>query len=395
MRIGYPCINRSLAPGGRSGCTFRLASYSPPRFRDTVAANLTGLSEILQYNAAHGFLFFRITSQLVPFASHPVCRLRWWQEFAAEFRALGRQVREQAMRISLHPDQFTLLNAVNPDIVARSVAELRYHCRVLDAMELGPAAKVQIHVGGVYGDKPAALARFAAAYATLPEPIRRRLVIENDERHYGLADCLELHQQTGVPVLFDFFHHALNNRGESVAAAIRAAAGTWAPADGCLMTDYSSQEPGQRRGTHAATLDAAAFRRTLRASNPCNFDIMLEIKDKELSAARALALAAEHRVDQQERHPRAVVAVKMREEDHVDAVGVDTLRPHRDQRRRAAIEQEPRRRRRRRAGGRRRFHQDAGLKAAAAAEGIAGAEKAHGGGHGLKSSRMCTDTYDP
>jgi UV DNA damage endonuclease len=160
-------------------------------------------------------------------------------------------------------------------------------------MDLDVTAKVQIHVGGVYGDKSAAMARFAVAYAGLPDTVRRRLVIENDDRHYSLTDCLQVHERTGVPVLFDFFHHALNNRDESVAAAVRAAAGTWVAADGCLMTDYSSQEPGQRRGTHAQTLDTADFRRTLRSSQPCNFDIMLEIKDKERSAATAQAVAGD------------------------------------------------------------------------------------------------------
>lgn len=292
MRIGYPCINRSLAPEWRSDRTFRLASYTPARFRETVAANLAGLAEILRYNVAPGFLFFRITSQLVPFASHPVCKVRWWQEFAAEFRALGRQVRESGMRISMHPDQFTLLNSPDPGIVGRSVAELLYQAQVLDTMELDTTAKLQIHVGGVYGDKPTAMARFTAAHTTLPEPVRRRLVIENDDRHYTLADCLNLHGHTGIPVLFDFFHHALNGDGRPVRVAVQAAAATWGTADGLLMTDYSSQQAGQRAGTHAESLDADDFARALRASRPCNFDIMLEIKDKEQSAAQALAVAA-------------------------------------------------------------------------------------------------------
>lgn len=291
MRIGYPCINHTLAPAGRSGRTFRLASYSPARCRETVAANLVGLGEILRYNATHDLRYFRITSGLVPFASHPVCTIAWWREFAAEFAELGRLSRQHGIRLAMHPDQFTLLNALDPAIVERSIAELTYHVRVLDAMELDDTAKVQIHVGGVYGAKPAALDRFAATYSRLPADIRRRLVIENDDHLYSLAECLELHARTGVPILFDFFHHALLNQGETVGRAVKLAAATWKTADGPLLTDYSSQAPGQRPGTHAQTLDADDFRRTLTLSHPCNCDIMLEIKDKEQSAARALALA--------------------------------------------------------------------------------------------------------
>ena len=111
MRIGYPCINRSLA--SRCGGGFRLASFTPARFRATVTANLAGLAEMVAYNRQHGLLFLRISSDLVPFASHPVCTLDWAREFAAEFARIGRSIRDGGLRISMHPDQFTLLNAAN------------------------------------------------------------------------------------------------------------------------------------------------------------------------------------------------------------------------------------------------------------------------------------------
>jgi len=300
MRIGYPCINRSLA--SRCGGGFRLASFTPARFRATVAANLAGLAEMVAYNRQHGMLFLRISSDLVPFASHPVCTLDWAREFAAEFASIGRSIREGGLRISMHPDQFTLLNAANPEIVTRSIAELDYHARVLEALGLDLTARLQIHVGGVYGDRPAAMARFIQTWPTLPPRVRERLVIENDDRQYPLADCLTLHAATGVPVLFDFFHHALLNRGEPMPAALRQAAATWTAASGLPMCDYSSQEPGARKGAHAEHLDAADFAAVLLATRPTDFDLMLEIKDKEQSAARALAIA------RQARDPRLAAA---------------------------------------------------------------------------------------
>ena len=288
MRIGYPCINRSV--GCTSAQTFRLRSYSARRLADTVAANLDCLERILHWNVEREVGFFRITSDLVPFASHPVCRFDWAGRLAACFRAIGRFIRRHRMRISMHPDQFVLLNALDRAIVVSSIRELDYHCRVLDLMGLSTAAKVQIHVGGVYGDKSASIARFVEQYRGLSPAVRRRLVIENDDRCYTVSDCLEVNRRTGVPVLFDVFHHKVTCSGESVHAALAACARTWRKRDGTLMVDYSSQEPGERKGRHAEHIDLADFRRFLKAARGIDFDVMLEIKDKEQSALAAAAV---------------------------------------------------------------------------------------------------------
>ena len=122
MRIGYPCINRSI--GCTPSSTFRLASYSDNRLRETIEGNLTCLKKILSYNADNGLLFFRITSDLIPFASHPVCTFPWQKHFADEFSAIGEYIQKQRFRISMHPDQFVLLNAPDQGVLERSITDL-------------------------------------------------------------------------------------------------------------------------------------------------------------------------------------------------------------------------------------------------------------------------------
>jgi UV DNA damage endonuclease len=288
MKIGYACINLSL--DCRSSRTFRLKSYSGENMERTVGGNLSCLREQLAFNLEHGIAYFRISSDLVPFASHPICDFPWQRVFRQQFREIGAFVVEHGMRVTMHPDQFILINSVDAGIYERSVAELVYHTQVLDLMGLDGTHKVQIHVGGVYGDKEESMSRFVSRYRKLPAAVRRRLVVENDERSYGLADCLEVNARTGVPVVFDTLHHAANNRGEKLRQALIAAGSTWKEKDGLPMVDYSSQKKGARIGAHAFALDPDDFRLFLRASRGLDRDVMLEVKNKERSALEALSI---------------------------------------------------------------------------------------------------------
>lgn len=286
MRIGYPCINRSI--GCTANHTFRLASYSKDRLRETIKQNTDCLRKILDFNVNHKLFFFRISSDIVPFASHPICDVSWQEEFKKEFSEIGAFIKKNEIRISMHPDQFTLLNSPDKEVYKRSVAELKYHADVLDAMGLDRTAKIQIHAGGVYGDKKTAMERFADRYDKLPESIKTRLVIENDDRLFSLKDCLHISVVTGIPVLFDSFHHSILNNGESLLSALKFSAATWSEDDGVLMTDYSSQQKGKRQGTHAEHIDLADFRKFIISAEKVRCDIMLEIKDKEKSALKAV-----------------------------------------------------------------------------------------------------------
>jgi UV DNA damage endonuclease len=291
MKIGYPCINLSL--DCRSSRTFRLASYSDRRMEETVASNLACLLQILRYNLKHNMMFFRITSDLIPFASHEVCTFQWQDVFAETFQEIGNFIKVNKFRISMHPDQFVLLNAKEDRIFQSSLRELSYHADVLDLLGLDRTAKIQVHVGGVYGDKGRSIERFITRYKTLQKNITKRLVIENDEKLYSLADCMEIHKHTGIPILFDSFHFLCNNSGEPMRDAVQVASETWAERDGIPMMDYSSQQKGKRPGAHTESIDMWDFRKFLKDLGGFDFDLMLEIKDKERSALKALKAIAD------------------------------------------------------------------------------------------------------
>jgi UV DNA damage endonuclease len=288
VKIGYVAQNLSLDCTPSS--TFRLASYSADRLRTVVASNLACLRRILEFNVAHGLLYYRISSDMVPFASHPICDLDWAGEFHDDFAALGVYVRDNGMRIAMHPGQYTLVNSPTETTWLSSVAELVYHATILDLMELDTSAKLQIHVGGVYGDKQASIARFSERFALLPQIVQRRLAIENDERLYGIPDCLMIAEAVGIPIIFDDFHFRLKDDGMRYEDVLQLVRRTWRSDDGPPLVDYSSQDANKRFGSHAASLDEADFAGFLDRIGTAEIDVMLEIKDKNHSALRALAI---------------------------------------------------------------------------------------------------------
>lgn len=289
MKIGYPCLNLTI--GCKADRTFRLKSFSEPRLVETVTGNLDCLQQILCWNVERDILFFRITSDLVPFASHPVCRFDWQGHFRESFARIGEFIRAHHIRISMHPDPFTLINSREEAIFDRSRRELFYHAQVLDAMGLDRTAKIQIHVGGVYGDRAGSIQRFIDRFGCLDPAVRDRLVVENDEKSYALRDCLTIHEGTGLPVLFDVFHHSILNHGEDLRACLDRTSRTWRVEDGIPMVDYSTQAADKPIGSHTASIDIEDFQAFLAHSRPHDFDIMLEIKDKEASAEKAIAVA--------------------------------------------------------------------------------------------------------
>jgi len=291
MRIGYPCINTII--GCTSSRTFRLKSYSENRLVEKVESNLSCLAKILSFNVKHNLLFFRITSDLIPFASHPICKFNWQRHFQEQFQKIGDLIKDHCVRISMHPDQFTLINSLDNKVFENSVRELVYHAQVLDLMELDTSAKIQIHVGGVYKDKERSLSRFEERFGKLDEIVKGRLVVENDDSRYNLSDCLRISRQTEIPVLFDVFHHEVNSSGETIQEAFELFTKTWKTGDGLPMIDYSSQKAKHRKGSHIETIDLKEFTKFLDNSKPYDFDVMLEIKDKEKSALSAVEVASQ------------------------------------------------------------------------------------------------------
>jgi UV DNA damage endonuclease len=285
LRLGYACLNTLFGSPAR---TTRLAKATPERLGELLAANLGTLEAILRWNDANDIRVFRVSSNTVPLASHPRASYPWREAFGERFAELGDLMRGAGMRLSTHPGPYTVPASADQAIAEAAVRELDYHAELMSAFGLDRSHKIVLHLGGGAGDRESWLERFGRAFGRLAPEARSRLVLENDER-WSLEEVLPVAGELNVPVVFDAFHHEVNESLPElgVRELVKLAAETWREADGRQEVHFSTQAPGRRAGAHADTLHLRRFRRFAEQVDDLPLDCVLEVKDKEQSVLRA------------------------------------------------------------------------------------------------------------
>lgn len=271
--------------------------------------SLQYLDAIFDYLVRHDIDMYRMSSDLAPYATHPDMPQfhGMIRESVNELEAIGRRARELGLRLSFHPSQFVLLNSPDPELVRKSVWDLSAQAEMLDLMELGPEAVVVIHVGGMYGDRLGSTARWVRTWTTLPEHVRRRLVLEHDDLRFSAADVLWIHERTGVRLIFDYQHFCcLNPAGLDMRSTLEAILQTWRSQGVRPKVHFSTprtemreivrknRQTGKPEKAYAAPVWTAhadfcnpfEFAGFMRMAAGLEFDVMLESKAKDLALMR-------------------------------------------------------------------------------------------------------------
>ena len=211
MNLGYACINVSLSEQGicaSRGMVQRTFFNRGIQYASQLALqNVQALLKIVEWNKQYGIKLFRVTSDLFPWASE--YKLEEMPDFI-EIRSILEAIGKHSLRLSAHPGPFNKLAGTGATL-ANTIKDLEIHARIFDLMGL-PAThwhKINIHVGGAYGDKQETLRRFAQNFKKLSSNLKARLSVENDDKPglYTVNDLLPLHEMTGIPIVFDYFHH--------------------------------------------------------------------------------------------------------------------------------------------------------------------------------------------
>jgi UV DNA damage endonuclease len=291
MSIGYACIARGVPHTEMKKCLIKNADEA--RLHQLTGNNLCALERMVDYNITNGIHLFRISSDIIPFASNLVNSIPWAQFYKDSLASIGQKIRKGGMRVSMHPGQYTVLNSPSQQTVENAVRELSYHALFLDTLGMDGNCKIILHVGGAYGDKRAAVTRFHEKYQTLDDNIKARLVIENDDKIYNIQDVLDIGIKNQIPVVFDALHHRANpanpaNVNRDVNTWIAQCAGTWRSADGRQKIHYSQPDSSKMPGAHSQSIDIDPFLNFYNSLEEPVPDIMLEVKDKNISALKCM-----------------------------------------------------------------------------------------------------------
>ena len=271
--------------------SINLKNVDEEKLKAIIGHNLKSLDRILDYNYKNNIRLFRITSDLIAFGSRSgVYNFSWCQEFSEDFKNLRAKIRKTGIRVSFHPGQYTILNSPREEVVLRSVEDLSYHSKLLDLLTEDSSHKMVVHIGGVYGDKKSAIDRFIFNFDKLDQAIKDRLVIENDDRSYNIEDVLEIGSKIGIPVVFDSLHHRINSPKtyREDRFWLEECRRTWKKSDGRQKIHYSQQSLGARPGSHSKTIDLDIFKDYYGKIAGKDIDIMLEVKDKNISCIKCI-----------------------------------------------------------------------------------------------------------
>jgi len=292
MNLGYACINMTLGEHKPKITTNR--SMIKKTFKEkgiTYASELAiqncrDLVEIIKWNNKNGINFFRLTSDLFPWASeYNLTELPHYNLIKNILGDVGALANKYRQRITSHPGPFNVLVSPKQHVVENTINDLTMHGEVFDMLGLSrtPYNKINIHCNGVYGDKIAAMDRFCKNFEKLPESVQTRLTVENDDKAsmYSVSDLIYIHERIGIPIVFDYHHHKFCTGDLSEEEALKLAVTTWGEIK--PVVHYSESKALHENNDELKPQAHSDYIKEIPNTYGLDLDVMVEAKAKELS----------------------------------------------------------------------------------------------------------------
>jgi len=293
VRLGYVAIAKNLGKRVTSSSTVTFTNYNKisteemkiEKLKNVTLSNLNALQEILEYNIKNNIHFYRITSALIPLVTHP--EVGYWghrEIFKNDFKYIGKLIKESKMRVDTHPDEFNVINSMNPKVVENTTINLMRQVEWFEDFGY-EEGKMVIHIGGATGGKEKGIERFINNFRRLPTKIKSRIIIENDDKSYTAKETLDLCKVLNTPMVLDVHHHNCNNNGEKIEDMLEDILNTWDNEKLPPKLHFSSPREGEKDRKHSDFINSKEFVEFIEKAKNINrdFDVMLECKEKDIA----------------------------------------------------------------------------------------------------------------
>lgn len=291
VRLGYVALSKALDDVTTSSTitytNYINKNYNTSKLLEITKNNLDSLYEIIKYNVKNNFHFYRLTSKLVPLATHDKVNFDYITPFLDKYKKIGKLINDNNIRVDTHPDQYAVLNSMDSKIVKNTVEILEYHYKIMEA--LGIKDKIIIlHVGSSACGKKASITRFINNFNKLPDHIKKCIAVENDDKVYNIKDVLELCHKINVPMVLDYHHFICNNEKEDINDYLKEIIDTWC--EKLPKMHFSSPKSKLKKEfrSHSDYINKECFIKFINIlkKQDKDIDIMLEAKAKDDAVSR-------------------------------------------------------------------------------------------------------------
>lgn len=283
IRLGYACISKTLDI--TSSHTITYTNYEKTRNKEEklielTNKNLNNLEEILKYNIKNNIHFYRMSSKIIPLATHPNIKLNLLNIFKEKLEYIGNIIKENNLRVDIHLDEYCVLNSTNPNIVNSTINIIKFYKNMLKTMNI--ESYMILHVGSSAFGIEKSITRFINNFKKLDEESKNMIILENDDKVFKIEDVLKICKKLNIPMVLDY-HHYKCNKVEPLEQHIKEIINTW---DGKTPKMHiSSKKNNKEFRSHHDYIDINDFielTNILKTQNK-NIDIMIEAKQKDMA----------------------------------------------------------------------------------------------------------------
>ena len=283
IRLGYVAISKALDVTSSSAFTYTEFNKNNDfsKLDRVIKSNFNDLEKILNYNIKNNIHFYRLTSKLIPLATHKEVKFDYIDKYKDEYFKISKIINENSIRIDVHPDQFCVLNSVNKEVVESTFSILKYHFNILKALNIENPIII-LHIGSSAFGKENSIKRFINNFNKIPKEIQKCIALENDDKVFNPDDVLYICKKINVPFVFDY-HHNRCNPCNDINNIIKDILNTWKNINPKIHISSSKNKTKKDFRSHSDYIDINDFLNLISLIKKCDkdIDIMIEAKEKD------------------------------------------------------------------------------------------------------------------